>query len=62
MKPIVEVISSALMMAIIPVLLFIYLFILFLLAIAEMFFYIFDRADHQRTNLIKKFLNPLQKR
>ncbi len=62
MTRIIDIISSILMMAIIPILFSIYLFILFLLAVAELFIYTFDRADRNRANLIKKFLQPLQKR
>lgn len=62
MTRIIEFISSLLMAAMIPVLFFIYLFILVLLAMGELFLYVFDKADRDRANLIKKFLKPLQKR
>jgi hypothetical protein len=62
MKQIAEFISGVLMWLMIPLIMLVYLFILLLLAISELFIYIFDRADRDRTRLIKKLLQPLQKR
>jgi hypothetical protein len=62
MKLIADFISSVLMCVMIPLIMLVYLFILFLLAFSELFIYIFDRADRDRTRLIKKLLQPLQKR
>jgi hypothetical protein len=62
MKPIADFISSVLMCVMIPLIMLVYLFILLLLAFSELFIYIFDRADRDRTRLIKKLLQPLQKR
>jgi len=62
MKLIAELISGVLLWIFVPVILLVYLFILLLLAIGELFIFIFDRADRDRTRLIKKLLQPLQKR
>jgi hypothetical protein len=62
MKQIADFISGVLLWVMIPLIMLVYLFILLLLAISELFIYIFDRADRDRTRLIKKLLQPLQKR
>lgn len=62
MKAIVELISYALCFVIVPVVFFIYLFILLLFATAELLFYLFDRTEERRARLIKKLLFPLTKR
>jgi hypothetical protein len=62
MKQIADFISGFLLWVMIPLIMLVYLFILLLLAISELFIYIFDRADRDRTRLIKKLLQPLQKR
>jgi hypothetical protein len=62
MKQIADFISGVLLWVMIPFIMLVYLFILFLLAFSELFIYIFDRADRDRTRLIKKLLQPLQKR
>jgi len=61
MKAIVELISYALCFVIVPVVFFIYLFILLLFATAELLFYLFDRTEERRARLIKKLLFPLTK-
>ncbi len=62
MKQIANLISGVLLWVMIPVIMLVYLFILLLLAVGELFIFIFDRADRDRTRLIKKLLQPLQKR
>lgn len=62
MKQIADFISSILLWVMIPFIMLVYLFILLLLAVGELFIFIFDRADRDRTRLIKKLLQPLQKR
>jgi hypothetical protein len=62
MKQIADFISGVLLYVMIPFIMLVYLLILLLLAISELFIYIFDRADRDRTRLIKKLLQPLQKR
>ena len=62
MKQITELISGVLLWLFVPVILLVYLFILLLLALAELFTFIFDRADRDRMRLIRKFLQPLHKR
>jgi hypothetical protein len=62
MKQIADFISGVLLWVMIPFIMLVYLFILLLLAISELFIYIFDQADRDRTRLIKKLLQPLQKR
>ena len=53
MKVIVEFISYALCFVIVPVVFFIYLFILLLFATEELLFYVFDRTDERRARIIK---------
>lgn len=60
MKPIIEFISSILLWLLIPLILFVYLLALLLIALGELFSYLFDRADRDRIRLIKKLLTPLQ--
>ena len=62
MKQIADFISGVLLWVMIPFIMLVYLFILLLLAVGELFIFIFDRADRDRTRLIKKLLQPLQKR
>lgn len=62
MKQIADFISGVLLWVMIPLIMLVYLFILLLLAFSELFIYIFDRADRDRLRLIKKLLQPLQKR
>lgn len=62
MKQIADFFSSILLWVMIPFIMLVYLFILLLLAVGELFIFIFDRADRDRTRLIKKLLQPLQKR
>lgn len=62
MKLIADIIGGALCFIIVPVVFFIYLFVLLLLVIADLIFYIFDRTDENKTRIIKKLINPLSKR
>ena len=62
MKPVFELLSSVLLWLFIPVLMLVYILILFLLAVGELFIFVFDRAERDRTRLIRKLLQPLHKR
>lgn len=62
MKQIADLISGLLLWIFVPAILLVYLFILLLLALAELFIFIFDRADRDRMRLIRKLIEPLQKR
>ena len=61
MKLAVELLGAALCFVIVPVVFFIYLFILLLFATAELLFYVFDRTDERRARIIKTFF-PFIKR
>lgn len=62
MKTTVNLFSTVLMFAIVPLIFFIYLFILLLFAMAELLFYIFDKTDQRRLTILKRIFYPLNKR
>ena len=62
MKTLVNLASHVLLFICVPIIVFLYLFILVLFTLAELMFYIFDRSERKRSQLIKKLLFPLHKR
>ena len=62
MKALVNIISHAIAFVLIPLLFIVYLFVLLLFTVAEIMFYVFDRTEQKKTQIISKLLFPLSKK